>query len=95
MSRERRVPRIDRNDKRVVEMLRLLRETVRERTGDGATFEEESLAAMAVMRDVLELGLGKPLPRRGETETVEAQSVAGGDRENDEAPRTPSAKGRP
>jgi len=53
MPRDERIPEIDRQDKRLLTMVKMLAALVRERAGTSASFEEESRAAMEVMADVL------------------------------------------
>jgi hypothetical protein len=53
MPRERRIPQVDRQDKRLVSLVRRVAALVRERVVEEASFEDESRAAMAVMADAL------------------------------------------
>lgn len=53
MPRTARVPEVDRQDKCLLAMVKHLGELARKLSGNGASFEDESRAAMAVMADVL------------------------------------------
>jgi hypothetical protein len=53
MPRDDRVPQVDQHDKHLVAIVKHLTAAVRERAGDGTTFENQSRAAMATMADVL------------------------------------------